>query len=456
MPGKFEAPRKKRRFFPILILALLLLLTGGFLAWRTHMGSLYLDAPPPTTISPTQTTTPETTASPTTEPTTAPTTIPAPYVVATATLGAQGDLLMHSGVIQSGRQTDGSYDFSSIFQYVAPYVTACDYAAANLETTFGGSGYPIQGNPEFNCPDQLAQACLDAGYDMLLTVNNHCADTHTDGLKRTLEIVRGSGLASLGTMLSAEEEKYRIIDVNGIQLGMIAYSYADNVTSDGRPSFNYRDYLQEPGLANYFRYNNLDKFYNEMKTHIASMRANGADFTILYIHWGEEYFTEENSTQRAMAQQLCDLGIDVIIGGHPHVVQPVQLLESTEDDSHKTICIYSLGNTVSNQMIGVDAAFKSGHSEDGAMLRVTFEKYSDDTVRIASADVLPTWVNRNNNTGSRQYNIIPLEDGKQDQWQELYGLTDEQLASAQNSYKRTMEIVSAGLEACREYLDAAA
>lgn len=449
MPGKFEAPRPKRRLWPFVLLLLLLLALAVF-AFRQHLLSQVLDVQPPAdpTTLPTETTAPPTTAQPTTVPTTT-----GPYVVSTATIGAQGDLLMHSGVIQSGKQEDGSYDFSSIFQYIKPYVDGCDYAAANLETTFGGSAYPIQGNPEFNCPDQLADACRDAGYDMLLTVNNHCADTRTDGLKRTLETVRGAGLATLGTMLSAEEEKFTIVDVNGIQLGMIAYSYADNVTGDGRPSFNFREYLQEPGLANYFRENNLDKFYTEMKTHIETMKAHGADATILYIHWGKEYYTEENQTQRAIAQNLCDLGIDVIIGGHPHVLQPISLLESTEDPSHKTICMYSLGNTVSNQMKGGDPAFESGHSEDGAMLQITFEKFSDGTVQIGNLHILPTWVNRNSNSGSRQYPILPLDEAKMDQWQTLYNLTDEQYVAAMDSYQRTMDIVSEGLDTCRTYLD---
>ena len=153
-----------------------------------------------------------------------------------------------------------------------------------------------------------------------------------------------------------------------------------------------------------------------------------------------------------MHSALEGLGADVIIGGHPHVVQPVEYLESSVDPNHSALCIYSVGNLVSNQMKSVDQAFKSGHSEDGALFRVTFGKYDDSSVAVTEVDVLPTWVNRNTNSGSRRYDIIPLDLSRQEQWQELYGLTDEQFASAKESYTRTMDIVGAGLDICRQRL----
>ena len=109
------------------------------------------------------------------------TTLPKPQVVSTATISAQGDILMHKPVIQTGAQKDGSYDFSSIFRYLKDYLATYDYAVANLETTLGGKKYPYQGNPEFNCPDEIAAAAKDAGFDMLLTANNHSSDTYTEG-----------------------------------------------------------------------------------------------------------------------------------------------------------------------------------------------------------------------------------------------------------------------------------
>ena len=155
-----------------------------------------------------------------------------------------------------------------------------------------------------------------------------------------------------------------------------------------------------------------------------------------------------------MAQKLCDLGIDVIIGGHPHVVQPVELLTSTEDPVHKTVCLYSLGNAVSNQRLGFSDAIKTPHTEDGILFTVTFEKYSDGTVYLAQVNGVPTWVNKHRNgNGKDEYNILPLDDASRDTWREKYCLDDKTTKSCTDSYDRTMKIVGAGIEQVNEYLD---
>lgn len=386
------------------------------------------------------------------------TTLPEPepeHVVSTATISAQGDLLMHKPVFDTCRKSDGSYDFESIFRYMKEYSAAYDYAVVNLETTFGGDDYPYQGNPTFNCPDPFADSIVDAGYDMLLTANNHCSDTTSSGIKRTLELVREKGLATLGTQLNDEEPKYSVVDVNGIKIGMLCYTYATGVTSDGRPSLNGLSPVSETGLVNYFMENNLSKFYSEVEEHLANMKEDGAEATILYIHWGIEYQLQENAVQRTIAQNLCDLGIDVIVGGHPHVVEPVALLESTVDPGHKTVCIYSLGNAVSNQRTGISSLFPTGYTEDGALFSVTFEKYSDGSVYVAGTDVLPTWVNMHSNNGSKEYNILPLDIERESEWTQMFDLTDANFSAAQKSYTRTMGIVGEGLEECRTYLEQA-
>ncbi len=389
-------------------------------------------------------------------PTTEPEPEPEPEkVVATATIASMGDLLMHLPVITTCQQSDGSYNFDSIFQYVKDTISGYDYAAVNLETTFGGPDYPIQGNPLFNCPDSLADAVLAAGYDMLLTANNHCGDTTASGVLRTLEQVRSVGLATLGTQLNAEEKKYEVVDVNGIKIGMVAYTYATGVTSDGRPSLNGNAALGQAGIVNYFLENNLDQFYADVEQRLEEMKNDGAEATILYIHWGVEYLLEENQTQRTIAQKLCDLGVDVIIGGHPHVVEPMDLLESTVDPNHKSVILYSMGNAVSNQRQGKLSSISTAHTEDGALFTVTFEKYSDGKVYLAGADVIPTWVNMHSNNGSKEYNILPLVKDRQEEWTELFNLTQNNYNAAVKSYDRTMDIVGEGLTECQTWLEQA-
>ena len=389
------------------------------------------------------------------------TTLPVPeHVVSTATVGAMGDLLMHMPIFSSQYNAecdngDGTYDFTSVFEHLTEYTSAMDYAVANLETTLCGTdnGYPYHGYPNFNCPDEIVDGAKNAGFDMLLTANNHSYDTGLTGYKRTLEVVRGKGLDTLGTYASADETKWTIKEVNGIKIGMLCYTYAYSVTEDGRPSLNGMPHISEVGLCNYFHSSNLDGFYSEVEGYLEEMEAAGAEATIMYIHWGVEYITYANDTQKAMAQELCDMGIDVIIGGHPHVIEPVDLLESTVDPEHKTVCIYSVGNAVSNQRTGGSQLFPNGYVEDGILFSVTFEKYSDGTVYLAGADALPTWVNKfNNDRGKNEYNILPLDYDRVEEWQEMFDIGDTTYSAAQKSYERTMGLVGEGLTECQEYL----
>ncbi len=151
-----------------------------------------------------------------------------------------------------------------------------------------------------------------------------------------------------------------------------------------------------------------------------------------------------------IAQKMCDMGVDVIVGGHPHVVEPMELLTSSSDSRHKTAVIYSLGNAVSNQRRDL-MTLNTGHTEDGALFTVTFEKYADGGVYVADVNVMPTWVNLHSVDEKQEYNIVPLEDARRTEWQNLYGLDAAALANAVASYDRTMNIVGPGLEQCRSY-----
>ncbi len=447
MAGKYEAPRQKRNPLVFLIpLILTIAIAAAFLLWPEPEEP----APKPVVTVPTQTTTPPTTLPP--ETTQAPT--EPDHIVATATISSQGDLLMHKPIFNDSsacKNSDGSYDFSSVFRYLTDYTQSYDYAVANLETTFGGDAHPYQGWPLFNCPDPFKEAITAAGFDMLLTSNNHCYDTLMAGLKRTLEQSREAGLATLGTRLTEEELPYAVVDINGIQVGMVSYTYTTSVASSGKPQLNGNAPVENPKLVNYFSYSNLPKFYTELEDILSDMEAAGAEATILYIHWGTEYEIKENGTQNTMAQKLCDLGIDVIVGGHPHVVQPMELLTSTVDPDHKSVCVYSLGNAVSNQR-RYEMRLNTGHTEDGLLFTATFGKQADGLVKLLSVDAIPTWVNMHTGDNGREYNILPLETGREDAWQEAFDLTDEQMAECRNSYKRTMDIIGEGLKACQDYL----
>ena len=407
---------------------------------------------------PTETTQPPTTETPTTAP-------PEPeHVVSTATILSTGDLLMHGGLINAANQGDGTYDFGYIFPYITEYVTAADYAVANLETTLAGTAKPYQGNPMFNCPDELVDAAKNAGFDMLLTASNHSYDSQQPGFERTIRTVREKGLTNLGTMLSAEEPKYVVQDINGIKIGMIAYTYEDSLGPGNPPALNYNP-MNAGGydLINCFRHSDPDSLYNHLGPQMELMKADGAEAIVVYLHWGQEYKLEANASQKEIAQHLCDMGVDVIIGGHPHVVEPVELLESTADPSHRTVCLYSMGNAVSNQRQGLLKSITTAHTEDGVLFSVTFSKYSDGTVYLEDVELIPIWVRAVDATGNtvvrssatiRRYEMLPLDENRRDQWAEQFGIDDSTLIQCQDSWQRTMDIVGQGLSQSREYLKA--
>ena len=415
--------------------------------------------------SPTEPTIFTTTTAPITQPTTSvpPTTTEAPVVKeASATFSAVGDMLMHIPVINAGRNNStGEYNFDSIFRYFSDYVQSADFAAGNLETTLAGldNGYPYSGYPQFNCPDAIIDGMKTAGFDMVLTANNHSYDTRTIGLRRTVQTILDRNLQVLGTKPTPETPNFVIVERNGIEIAMSCYTYEDISSPDQKGPNGHLMTAEDAPLINSFDYANLPLFYTEIENNLAQMEEAGADAYILFLHWGSEYEIKQNATQSAMAQALCDLGVDVIIGGHPHMVQPVELLTSTKDETQKTVCLYSMGNAVSNQRreaMDQDHPLKrAGYTEDGVMFSVTFSRYSDGTVILERAEVLPTWVKlgTNQHSGRWEYNILPLDKEIED-WKTQFGLTDSLLASAEASYERTMAIVSEGLTAVNTYLSA--
>lgn len=391
---------------------------------------------------------------PTEPPTEAPTEPEPEHVVSRATIGATGDLLMHMPVINSGLLSDGSYNFDYIFKYLSEYTNAADFAVANLETTLAGSERAYSGYPNFNCPDEIVDGARNGGFDMLLTGNNHSYDTGDAGFFRTIETVRSHGLETLGTMLTADEPKYVIEDINGIKVGMISYTYQgipDGAVS-GRVYLN-GIMLHEgaENVVNTFIPNSPESFYTEVEGYAQQMRAEGAEALVIFMHWGVEYTTTPVAHQTQIAQKLCDLGFDIIVGGHPHVVEPIALLSSTVDPSHKTVCLYSMGNAVSNQRASVMESQPEGYTEDGVWFTMTFCKYSDGTVYLEDVNLIPCWVNLRTTNG-RYYYILPLDSTKQDNWAELLDLGEVSLAAATRSYNRTMGIVGDGLTQSKQYL----
>lgn len=423
----------------VLSLAMLLVVGGHYIMLPEDTAPTQMQSVPPTTL-------------PSTPPETTVPTQPPVIKESTATIGSTGDILLHNAVIRSGYdQKTGTYNYDSIFSVFSAFVSGVDYAVANLEVTLCGddNGYPYDGYPCFNSPDAIVDAAKAAGFDMLLTANNHSYDTGIKGLLRTQQVVADRGLDYIGTRLQTEDKNYTVKEINGIRIGMICYTYNTGFDQNGNASLNDIPLTAEAtGLVNSFSYADLPGFYERLSGELEQMREDGAEAIMLYIHWGDEYSVYTNTTQKEMAQSLCDLGIDVIVGNHAHVIQPVELLTNTYDDSRKTLCLYSMGNVLSNIR---KSATHPVHCEDGLLFRVTFAKYSDGTVVLESADVLPTWVNRDDGGSVSKFQILAMDGEDEENWTKYMELTEELLIKCRESYNRTVAIVGSGLETANEY-----
>jgi len=379
----------------------------------------------------------------------------APVTYKEITLLSAGDIMFHMAQIEYAKAAGGNatYDFTNTFKYIKDLVSSADYAVANFETTLAGDAYEYKGYPAFNSPDSTLDAIKDAGFDMLLFANNHCYDTYKNGLIRTQEKFIDYGFDYIGAKLDPENDGYLIVDINGIKVGML--NYADDLSGGiTEPRYINGRVIREGdlGYMNLYNLSLLDEFYNEVRENINTMRDNGADIIIFYIHWGLEYKTKHNWYQEQVAQELCNLGVDVIIGGHPHVVQDVAILTNEHDSTKKTLCYYSLGNLVSNQnrvTLGEDFT-NSRLTEGGLIVMLTIRLYSTGECLVVKAEAIPTWVHRYKTNIGIVHEIVPAKAALENP--EAYGLTATSFGkkNAEEVYTATLNIIGGVTEAFNE------
>ena len=199
-------------------------------------------------------------------------------------------------------------------------------------------------------------------------------------------------------------------------------------------------------MINSFSYNRIDEFYADAANIISEMKSGGADYIVFYMHWGNEYKLSPDTWQKTIAQKLSNLGVNMIIGSHPHVIEPVELIRS-EDGESTTVCIYSMGNCVSNQRQEIMDSCSTGHTEDGVLFSFTLKK-DKDGVTLNSLDLIPTWVNKYKGGSGYLYTVYPLESAEDGSAK--YSLDSAAAAKAAKSFERTKAIVAAGLTECQQ------
>ena len=261
-----------------------------------------------------------------------------------------GDIMSHMPLTDDCyvAETD-SYDYSHVLQEAARQLQLADFAVANLETTLAG-GPNYSGYPRFNSPDELAYNIKDAGFDLLCTTNNHTLDKGMDGIYRTLDVLDQAGIPHVGTYRSQEERDANsgiyVADVGGISVAFLAYTYGLN---------GHRLPDDQPFAANIFNtdyYTSVsDPDYDLLAADLAAAQALDTDLIAVITHWGWEYHTKQNGHQEGLTQFLVEHGADLVLGGHPHVLQPYDTVTVTGEDGteRQGFVIYSLGNFISNQ-----------------------------------------------------------------------------------------------------------
>ena len=301
-----------------------------------------------------------------------------------------GDIMCHNTQFQDAydKGTD-SYDFTYVLEDVKEYLENPDLTIGNLETTFAGKSVGYSGYPTFNTPEALAENLKYYGVDVLSTVNNHCMDKGIKGLKNTIDELDKWGFKHTGTFKTEEDsEKILTVDVNGIKIGFIAYTYGTN----GIPVPN--DYS--------FSVNLIDK--DKIAKDIEKAKAENVDLIIAIMHWGIEYQTEPNKEQKDLADFLFSNGVDIVLGGHPHVLQTMEKREVTLEDGTKKdgFIVYSLGNFISGQV--------KTYTKQSVILNIGLTKHNkqDAEKKITIDDVSYVPIYMYDSKGTKRYKLLDI------------------------------------------------
>lgn len=300
-----------------------------------------------------------------------------------------GDAMQHGPQIEAAK-TDSGYVYDRCFQYLNDKIASADIACVNFETTLGGA--PYRGYPQFSTPDEYAVALKNVGFDLFFTANNHCLDTGKKGLERTIDVLDTIvGVKYTGTFKSGEDRAlyYPLMVIkNGIRIAFLNYTYGTNGIN-----------VSTPNVVNFIE-------PRVMKKDIDVAKRMLPDLIIANMHWGNEYQTTASAEQKEIANFLHQNGVRIIIGHHPHVLQPI--IVSKENDSIRNVVYYSLGNFVSNQ--------RKTNTDGGAMAEITIsQKEYGSPVRIESCDYSLLWVNKFFEKRKPIYEIVPFtKSGKTD------------------------------------------
>jgi poly-gamma-glutamate capsule biosynthesis protein CapA/YwtB (metallophosphatase superfamily) len=304
----------------------------------------------------------------------------------TITISAVGDLMCHSPQYEYAKAGKDSFNFNPVYREVFKYFRQSDFVFGNLETVTAGVSRRYSGYPFFNTPDEYITALKNAGFNLLTTANNHSLDKGETGLLRTIEQLKENNLHYNGTFNSQRDrDSIRIFDIKGIKIAFLAYTYGTN----GIPIPKGKSYL----------INMID--FNLIESDIKTAKENGAEAVLVHYHFGQEYKREPDAYQKEVVDKTISFGADIIIGGHPHVIQPVDYFKTKSGKLDSGFVAYSLGNFISNQ--------RWRYSDAGVILNIVLTKnLVTNEINISDVTYIPTWVFKGTTNRGNEYVIMPL------------------------------------------------
>ena len=308
-----------------------------------------------------------------------------------ATILSFGDTLCHEPLFKVAYDKEtGSYDFSYMFKYVEEYFKDATISIGNAESPMAGEERGYSGYPTFNAPEHLAIDLKELGVDVMTTANNHCLDKGFSGLSSTLDFLDDAGIEHVGTARDTEEQDTILIkDLNGIRTAFLAFTYGTN----GIPLPSGKE----------FCVNLIDEEF--ILSQIEQAKAQGAELIVASMHWGVEYQTTENAEQDRLAEFLIENDVKIVLGCHPHVLQPMKMLKvvNEEGEEKEGLVIFSQGNFFSNQKkinTGNTAIFNIAVKENGVTGEVTVE----------SVTYVPIYVNIKEAGAKDRYELLDLNE----------------------------------------------
>ena len=305
------------------------------------------------------------------------------------TMTAIGDTLCHNTQYWDAyNSSTKQYDFSYVYDNIKDYTSSADITIGSLETTFAGEDRGYSNYPVFNSPDSLATGLKDIGVDVISLAGNHALDYGYSGICRTIDVLDNVGISHLGTYKSAEDQdKILIKDVKGVKIAFINYTYGTN----GLPVPSDKPYCL----------NLIDK--DLISKQIKQAKGQNVDMIVACMHWGTEYKTSANDEQKELADFLFKSGVDIILGNHPHVLEPMEKKTITLDDgsTKDVFVVYALGNFTADQRAEI--------TRDSAILNLDITKDSDGKILINKVSYVPIYMYKNSAAKVHKFIILDIE-----------------------------------------------